>query len=121
MVGGDLPRADAWTTSLLTNPEVIEVDQNSTGNHPVITTDKAVVWMAQSSTTKGYYLAASNLGESSETLHYSWKDLGLPGSNYGLRDLWERKNLGASGAVNLTLPPHGSVLYGISAGSQQPD
>ena len=121
MVGGDLPRADAWTTSLLTNPEVIEVDQNSTGNHPVITTDKAVVWMAQSSTTKGYYLAAFNLGESSETLHYSWKDLGLPGSNYGLRDLWERKDLGASGAVNLTLPPHGSVLYGISAGSQQPD
>ena len=121
MVGGDLPRADAWTTSLLTNPEVIEVDQNSTGNHPVITTDKAVVWMAQSSTTKGYYLAAFNLGESSETLHYSWKDLGLPGSKYGLRDLWERKDLGASGAVNLTLPPHGSVLYGISAGSQQPD
>ena len=56
MVGGDLPRADAWTTSLLTNPEVIEVDQHSTGNHPVITTDKAVVWMAQASTTKALLL-----------------------------------------------------------------
>ena len=48
MVGGDLPKADAWTTSLLTNPEVIAVDQHSTGNHPVVTTDKAVVWVAES-------------------------------------------------------------------------
>ena len=115
MVGGDLSKADAWTTSLLTNPEVIAVDQRSTGNRPVITTDKTVVWMAKSSTESTHYLAAFNLSESSEAVHYSWKDLGLPAAKYSLRDLWQRKDLGASDSMSVTLPAHGSVLYGISA------
>ena len=68
MVGGDLPKADAWTISLLTNPEVIAVDQHSSGNHPVISTDKTVVWLAKSDTTDGHYLAAFNLTESSAKL-----------------------------------------------------
>jgi alpha-galactosidase len=109
-----LPKADAWTTSLLTNPEVIAVDQHSSGNHPAISTDKTVVWMAKSGTTDGNYLAAFNLSESSETLHYSWNELGLSGAKYQLRDLWERKDLGASDSMGVTLPPHGSVLYGVS-------
>jgi hypothetical protein len=114
MVGGDLPKADAWTTSLLTNPEVIAVDQHSSGNHPVISTDKTVVWLAKSGTTNGHYMAAFNLSESSETLHYRWSELGLSRAKYQLRDLWERRDLGASDSMSVTLPPHGSVLYGVS-------
>jgi alpha-galactosidase len=115
MVGGDLPKADAWTTSLLTNPDVIAVDQHSTGNHPVMATDKSVAWVAQSSTGDSRYLAVFNLGESSQTLQYSWKDLGFPAAKYRLRDLWEGKDLGESSMVTVTLPPHGSVLYGVSS------
>jgi len=115
MVGGDLAKVDAWTTSLLTNPEVIAVDQGSTGNRPVVTTDKTVVWVAKSSTADTHYLATFNLSESSETVHYSWKELGLPAVKYSLRDLWERKDLGSSDSMSVTLPAHGSVLYGISA------
>jgi alpha-galactosidase len=114
MVGGDLPRADAWTTSLLTNPEVITVDQHSTGNHPVVTTDKTVVWVAQSTTADGRYLALFNLTESSQTLRYAWKELGLTNPKYKLRDLWERKDLAGSDSISVTLPPHGSVLYAAS-------
>jgi len=29
MIGGELPKADAWIVSLLTNPEVLAVDQHS--------------------------------------------------------------------------------------------
>jgi hypothetical protein len=122
MVGGDLPKADAWTTSLLTNPEVIAVDQRSTGNHPAITTDKTVVWVAQSAAADSHYLAVFNLGESSQTVQYAWKDLGFIDTKYDakydtkykLRDLWERKDLGPAGSIRVTLPPHGSVLYEAS-------
>ena len=118
MVGGDLPKADAWTTSLLTNPEVIAVDQRSTGNHPVITTDKTVVWVAQSAAADSHYLAVFNLGESSQTVQYAWKDLGFLDTKYDtkykLRDLWERKDLGPAGSIRVTLPPHGSALYEAS-------
>ncbi len=114
MVGGDLTKADAWTTALLTNPEVIAVDQHSTGNHPVISTDKTVVWVAQPPSAGKHYLAIFNLGESSQTIQYGWKDLGLEGTAYNLRDLWERKDLGPADSIKLTLPPHGSVLYQAS-------
>ena len=114
MVGGDLPRADEWTTSLLTNPEVIAVDQHSTGNHPVVSTDKAVVWVAQSAAGNGTYLALFNLTASSQTLQYGWRDLGLAKAKYKLRDLWERKDLGPADSITVTLPAHGSVLYEAS-------
>jgi alpha-galactosidase len=114
MVGGDLPKADAWTTSLLTNPEVIAVDQHSSGNHPVITTDKAVVWGAQSAAADSRYLAVFNLTESSQAVLYSWKDIGFTSTKYRLRDLWERKDLGVADSITVTLPPHGSALYEAS-------
>jgi hypothetical protein len=115
MVGGDLAKADAWTTSLLTNPEVIAVDQHSTRNHPVITTNKMVAWVAESAKADEHYLAIFNLGEASQNVQYSWKDLGFPKGKYRVRDLWERKDLGSADSVSVTLPPHGSVLYGVSA------
>lgn len=113
MVGGDLPKADEWTTSLLTNPEVLAVDQHSTSNHPVVSTDKLVVWIADSVKTGGHYLAIFNLEDESQRVQHSWTDLGLPDGKHKVRDLWERKNLGHEKSVSVTLPPHGSVLYEV--------
>ena len=113
MVGGELPAADDWTVSLLTNPEVLAVDQYSSGNHLAIDTDKTVVWMAQASKSD-QYLVVFNISESSESLRYAWKDLRLEGSAYKLRDLWQHKDLGVARSLTVTLPPHGSALYRLS-------
>jgi hypothetical protein len=114
MVGGELPSADAWTVSLLTNPEVIALDQHSAGNHPVVTTDKTVVWVAQSTLTKTHYLALFNISESSQALQYAWKELGFPAAKYKLRDLWQRRDVGAAASMEVTVPSHGVVLYRVS-------
>jgi hypothetical protein len=114
MIGCDLPSNDEWTTSLLTNPEVISVDQHSTSARPVTTTDKAVVWVSRATSTSLQYLAIFNLSDHTAKLQYSWKDLGFEGSHYKLRDLWERRNLGTANGVMATVPAHGAVLYGIS-------
>jgi alpha-galactosidase len=114
MIGGELPSADAWTLSLLTNSEVINVDRHSSGNHPVIHTDKTVVWLAQSESEDGHYLAIFNVRESNAILTYQWKELGLPGGIYKLRDLWDHKDLDPAGSITATLPPHGSALYRVS-------
>ena len=115
MIGSDLPSCDAWTTSLLTNPEVISVDQHSTSAHPVISTDRAVVWVSRATSTSLQYLAIFNLSDSTSRLQYSWKDLGFESPNYKLRDLWERRDLGTANRVMSTVPAHGVVLYGISS------
>jgi hypothetical protein len=113
MMGGNLPSIDAWTTALLSNPEVIALDQHSAGASPVITTDKTVVWKSRADSGDLQYLAIFNLGNTPDNPQYSWKDLGFVASKYEVRDLWAHKDLGVVGSVTATVPSHGVVLYGI--------
>lgn len=114
MIGGNLLSMDDWTTALLTNPEVIAVDQQSRGERQVISTERTVVWTSHPGHSDDYYLALFNIGDSASTIHYSWKALGLDGTTHKLRDLWERKDIGAANEINVTVPPHGCVLYRVS-------
>jgi alpha-galactosidase len=114
-MGGNLTLSDKWTESLLTNEEVLAVDQHSTGNHPLITTDKTVVWLARPAMGDGYYLAIFNLDSAPQTMRYSWKDIGLPAGSYRLRDLWEHQDLAPAELLSVTLSPHASALYKVSS------
>ncbi len=114
MVGGDLKSDDEWTTALLTNPEVIEVDQHSTASRPLVTTDTAVVWESTPASGSGVYLAVFNVAPISKTIHHEWKALSLTSSEYTVRDLWERKDLGPAKSLDLTLPPHACALYRLT-------
>jgi alpha-galactosidase len=113
-MGGNLTLCDDWTESALTNAELIGVDQQSTGSHAVISTDKVAVWLATPESGDGAYIAVFNLDATPQSFHYSWKDLGLKREKYNLRDLWEHENLGSKEFVDLTLPPHGSAIYWAS-------
>ena len=111
IMGGNLLQSDAWTTSLLTNAEVIAVDQHSNANRPVITTENIVIWTARPESGKDSYVAIFNISDTAQTVHYAWSDLGLSSASYRLRDLWEHHNIGSATAVQVTLPAHASVLY----------
>jgi len=122
IMGGDLPSSDKWTKSLLANPEVIAVDQHSDENRAVVTTDTTAVWLArreyqitdEHSRTRNYYLAVFNIGDSEQTIHYEWKDLGLKDVSYRVRDLWERKAAGSAPSLTVKLRPHASALYRLT-------
>ena len=113
IMGGNLLLCDEWTKALLTNAEVIAVDQHSTGNRAVETTKNAAVWVAEQESAGGYYVAVFNRSDAAQTLRYTWKDLGLKEADYALRDLWERKELGHAAAIEVALPAHASVLYAV--------
>jgi alpha-galactosidase len=115
MIGGNLPLNDSSTTSLLTNTEVIAVDQDSSGNGQVAASDTAVVWMARNVAENRDYVAVFNLEDSSQPVRYTWKDLHLAEAKYGVRDLWQHKNLGQADSIAVTLPAHGSVLYSLTS------
>jgi alpha-galactosidase len=114
MVGGDLPSADDWTLSLLTNPEVLAVDQRSKGNRVAFSSDTTTVWTAQSNTETSFYVAAFNLTTSLQNVRFTWQQLGLPEGKYAIRDLWEHKDLGSAGSLEVQLPAHGTVLYRLT-------
>ncbi|HTU34489.1 MAG TPA: glycoside hydrolase family 27 protein [Candidatus Acidoferrum sp.] len=114
IMGGNLTMLDDWTASLLTNPEVIAVDQQSRDNHAIVNANGVAVWVARPETGNGSYIALFNLHDSPQKVSYSWNGLGLNGAKYNLRDLWQRKNLGPAGALALNLPPHGCAIYRVT-------
>jgi len=112
MIGGDLTAADDWTISLLTNREVLDADQHSTGNRVALSNEQIVVWVADATGVPGtQYIGVFNRSESSQTVHYDWKDLKLAEGKYSVRDLWEHKDLEEAVSLNVIVPSHGVALY----------
>ena len=111
MFGGNPEDLDPWTLSLLTNPEVLEVDQHSTSSAVVFEGKELVAWKATRPSIRDTYLAVFNLSQSPKEFSAAWKDLSLPARKYSVRDLWDRKDLGKQSALHITVPPHSCVLY----------
>ena len=110
-MGGNLTRADRWTEDLLTNPEVIAVDQHAAQAHEALARDGFVVWLSRPDSGGGWYLAAFNLRPRRRTLMASWRALGLPPAAYGMRDLWQHRDRGAATSLTVRLNAHGTALY----------
>jgi hypothetical protein len=120
MLGGDLTRADAWTESLLTNREVLDVDQRSTATRVVLSNPQTMVIVAEAEGKPGgqtdrHYVAVFNRGETRQILDFSWDDLKIPPHTYSLRDLWQNYSLGQADGLFVTLGPHASALFAVHA------
>ena len=111
ILGSNLTMMDPQIESMVTNPEVIAVDQRSTGNRPVIDTAGTVIWTALLDNV--HLVAVFNLGDSPATIIQSWKALGLDKTSYRVRDLWQREELGTQSSLRVSVPPHGSYLLGL--------
>ncbi len=112
--GGDLPSDDAATTALITNDEVLAVDQHSSGNRQVYDRGDVRAWVAEVPGTKDHYVAVFNLAGYSRRLDMPWSDFNMKGRQANVRDLWQKKDLGAANGVHITIRPHASVLYRVS-------
>ena len=115
MTGGDLPSMSAADLALLTNDEVLTVDQNSSGNHELFRRGDIVAWMAKANARGGRqkYLALFNTGDSAVMASVSAHDLGTK-RGMTIRDLWNRKDLGSfTGSYSTIVPAHGAMLYRV--------
>jgi hypothetical protein len=60
ILGGNLPKNDEFTLALLTNDEVLAVNQNSTNNRQLFNTNNAVAWVADVPGSEDKYIALFN-------------------------------------------------------------
>ena len=111
--GGDLPSNDAAATALITNDEVLAIDQHSSGNHQALEQPDLRVWTADVPRETEHYVAVFNLGESPRQVNLSWENIGIHAATAQVRDLWEKQELGRSPGVRAELRPHASILYRI--------
>lgn len=115
MMGGDLPSSNEFTRSLLTNREVLLVNQQSAGSHELFRRDNQVAWVADLPRSKDRYLAVFNLGDDQPSeIKVGLKKLELP-AKCRVRDLWRHQDLGVvRDEIISTVNPHGAQLYRIS-------
>jgi hypothetical protein len=114
IMGGDLRHLDAPTLALLTNPEVIAVNQASTDNQPHFVEDGMRVWTAGHANGADRYLALFNMTDKEREIGVDLRWLGIT-STVRVRDLWAGKDIGSSNRrCAAKLPPHGSGLFRLS-------
>ena len=133
LLGNDLEQMDEFTLSLLTNDEVLAVNQDPLGREasrvaehgPKVTSQapgrsdrkntqrQKQIWardLADGSKAVGLF----NLGTEPAEVTVNWSDVDVTGSQT-VRDLWRQQDLGTfDGQFSTEVPPHGVVLVKIA-------
>jgi alpha-galactosidase len=114
ILGSDLTKLDAFTLTLLSNDEVIAVNQDALGKQaiPLVRKDGIEIW-EKDMEDGSKAVALFNRSSSSAPARLERSVLG-PG-NWQIRDLWSHKNLGElQPTFQSRLPSHGVILLRIS-------
>jgi alpha-galactosidase len=109
--GGDMTSLDDFTLSLLTNDEVIDVDQDVLGRQaaPVSRNGDVEIWAKQledGSKAIGLF----NRGEKDSEIIARWPDLSITGKQF-VRDLWRQKDVGVfDSEFRMPVGRHGAAM-----------
>ena len=116
MFGGNLPDNDDFTLALITNEEVLGVNQNSYNNHEAFNKDGIIVWSAHIPNSDDIYIGVFNTTDDDNSgISILWNDIGLTSKNYNVRDLWNKSDLGnSSNSISLSINKHGVKLLRLS-------
>jgi hypothetical protein len=118
ILGADLTRLDDFTLSLITNPEVIAVDQASSNNREFFRRGGFRGWVADVPGSRDRFLGLFNTqtepGGAGSAIPVRLSELGFAGPAR-IRDLWARSDLGTfNGEFAPVLAQHGAGLYRVS-------
>ncbi|WP_225974102.1 glycoside hydrolase family 27 protein [Arachidicoccus ginsenosidivorans] len=129
MAGNDLSRMTPTTLAILTNKNVIAIDQDSLGiqgHRKEWTADSVEVWIKPLKNNQ-WAVAFLNRGSKTAQLQYTWSEkvlrdsvhhlqLDLRNSHYQIRDVWQDKPLGSTNQpLKTVIPAHDILLIKILA------
>jgi alpha-galactosidase len=117
MFGGNLPETDSLSFALITNDEVLAVNQAGRNSRELKAEKGLVVWTADIPDTTAKVAALFNLEDKGiREVRITFKELGLQGRECVVRDLWKKKDIGLfTDAFTAKINPHGAGMFKISA------
>jgi hypothetical protein len=120
ILGTNLTKLDDFTRSLITNRDVIDMNQKTVesgqGLMPLKdgSTDSFSqrYWYARTGGNHPrHYLAAFNLEDKATSTDLPWLVFHLEEKQYAVFDIWNQKHLSKAKALHVELPPHGCALF----------
>lgn len=116
MFGGDLPSNDEFTLLLITNDEVLAVNQHSLNNRELKNADGLIVWTADVPESSDKYVAFFNSNDSIlGTVSVSLTELAVQGA-YSAKDLWTKETSEVKdGMLSREIAAHASAMFRLLA------
>jgi len=117
ILGCDLQKLDPFTSSLITNDEVLDIDQDSLGRQAVcVSKDGDLNVYAKPLEDGSWAVGLLNRGSAPAPAVLHWADIHLTGPQV-IRDLWRQKDVGTFDKQYSTqVAPHGVVLIRVIPG-----
>ncbi len=114
LIGCDMTRMDRFTVDVLTNDEVLDVNQDPAGKQGrrIKTGGGLEIW-ARPLWDGTQAVALFNKSVNTADVTVDWADLGLSGAQR-VRDLWRKKDLGSfEKSFTAEVPVHGAVIVKV--------
>lgn len=122
IAGNDITSMSADVRTVLTNPDVLAINQDPAGQQARRVHDfgETEVW-AKPLSDGSRAVALLNRSNNTATVSTSAAEIGMTGaSGYSLFDVWTKASRNTAGTISATVPPHGVVMYRVRAGSTVP-
>ena len=114
LLGCDLDYLDDFTLGLITNDEVIDVDQDELGKEATLVARQGDLQVYAKPLADGSWaVGLFNLGPTESQVMLKWSDIGISGPQT-VRDLWRQKDLGEfTDSFASTVASHGVTLVRV--------
>lgn len=121
IAGNDIRSMTPATRDILTNPEVLAVNQDALGMGGRKAADSNGLQMWQKPLADGSYaVVLINRTSAPATVTTTARQIGLPAAaSYIVRDLWTHQDGETTGTISAPLAPHASVMYRVRPATNQ--
>ncbi|MGW5971768.1 NPCBM/NEW2 domain-containing protein [Streptomyces sp. NPDC055186] len=115
LIGTDLRSAPRSAFDILSNEEVIAVDQDELGKQGKVISSEDGRWVVAKELADGSRaVALFNESDRPQRISTTVRTVGLPhAAGYRVRDLWEHRSTHTAGEISATVPGHGTVLVRV--------
>jgi alpha-galactosidase len=116
MAGNDVRKMSAEVRDILTNSEVIAINQDPLGKqgYRFMKHTGKQIW-AKELSNKEWAVCFFNDSDETVQLRIDWSNLSFLKGSYRVRDLWQKKDLGPTAAeFRAPLPAHDVILLKLS-------
>lgn len=116
MLGNDIRNMSDEILAIITNKEVIAVNQDPLGRQGEKVRDDGdfEVW-SKELVDGNKAVVLFNRSASAKQMHFTWSEIGMPENlSCNVRDLWQKKNIGKhKGVYEAKVPSHGVVMVKV--------
>ena len=109
ILGGNLTMLDAETLGLITNRELLRIDQSATASREVVHEGDLIAWTAELPDGE-HALAVFNRGDAPLRVTRELTAFGVSEGVWRGEDAWQEKTMPRIHSIDQVIAPHGCVL-----------